>query len=108
MINQIYRERKGDGSMLTWYVTYHCKKGQRAAFYQGLCDLGVREASRAEFGNLRYEYYLSAEKEDDLLLVESWTNPSFQKAHCQTERFQKLQELKARYCRRVEIDKYNW
>ena len=47
-------------------------------------------------------------KEDDLLLVESWTNPSFQQAHCQTQRFQKLQEIKARFCERVEIEKVNW
>ena len=26
--------------MLTWNVTYHCKPGQREAFYQALCDLG--------------------------------------------------------------------
>ena len=94
--------------MLTWYVTYHCKKGQRAAFYQALCDLGVKAGSRAENGNLRYDYYFAAEKEDDLLLVESWTNPSFQQAHCQTERFRKLQQIKARFCERVEIEKVNW
>ena len=29
-------------SMLTWNVTYHCKPGQRAAFYQALCALGTR------------------------------------------------------------------
>ena len=28
--------------MLTWNVTYHCKKGQRAAFYEALCALGMQ------------------------------------------------------------------
>ena len=28
--------------MLTWNVTYHCKKGQREAFYEALCELGIR------------------------------------------------------------------
>ena len=63
------RERKGDRKMLTWNVTYHCKKGQRAAFYEALCELGIRKNSRAEDGNLGYDYYFAAEAEDDLLLV---------------------------------------
>ena len=94
--------------MLTWYVTYHCKKGQREAFYQALCELGVREYSRGEYGNIRYDYFFAAEHPDDLLLVESWTNPDFQQAHCKTKRFARLQERKAQFCERVEIEKVNW
>ena len=40
--------------MLTWNVTYHCKSGQREAFYQALCDLGIRANSLKEEGNLKY------------------------------------------------------
>ena len=79
--------------MLTWNVTYHCKPGQRSAFYQALCDLGVRASSRAEEGNCRYDYYFAAEAADDLLLVESWTDPACQRAHCETEIFTELQKL---------------
>ena len=81
--------------MLTWDVTYHCKPGQREAFYQALCDLGVRANSLQEEGNLKYDYFFAAEAPDDLLLVESWTTPALQPAHCQTEIFGKLQALKA-------------
>ena len=56
--------------MLTWNVTYHCKKGKRADFYHALCELGIRENSQAEEGNCRYDYYFAAEAPDDLLLVE--------------------------------------
>ena len=55
--------------MLTWNVTYHCKSGQREAFYQALCDLGIRANSLKEEGNLKYDYFLAAEAPDDLLLV---------------------------------------
>ncbi len=57
--------------MLTWNVTYHCRPGQREAFYQALCDLGVRANSLKEEGNLKYDYFFAAEAPDDLLLVES-------------------------------------
>ena len=36
--------------MLTWNVTYHCKPGQREAFYQVLEDLGIRCGGRHDFG----------------------------------------------------------
>lgn len=98
---------KGANIMLTWNVTYHCKAGQRAAFYQALCELGVRENSRAEEGNCRYDYYFAAEAPDDLLLVETWTSPALQQAHCGTDVFAKLQELKARFCDGVEIDRFS-
>ena len=43
--------------MLTWNVTYHCKPGQRDAFFQALCQLGVRNNSIHEEGNLKYDYF---------------------------------------------------
>ena len=93
--------------MLTWNVTYHCKKGQREDFYRALCELGIRDNSRAEEGNRRYDYYFAAEAPDDLLLVESWESPALQKAHCETAVFAELQALKARFCESVEIDKFS-
>ena len=89
--------------MLTWNVTYHCKSGKRAAFYQALCELGVRANSLEEDGNLRYDYFFAAEDPDDLLLVESWTDPEHQKAHCQTAHFARLGELKEKYGATTEI-----
>ena len=94
--------------MLTWNVTYHCKPGRREAFYQALCDLGIRASSLKEEGNRKYDYFFAAEAPDDLLLVESWTTPELQQAHCQTEIFAKLQALKAQFCENVEIDKFDW
>ncbi len=93
--------------MLTWNVTYHCKKGKREDFYRSLCELGVRENSRQEEGNRRYDYYFAAEAPDDLLLVETWTEPALQQAHCRTEIFARLQELKAEFCESVEIDRFS-
>ena len=89
--------------MLTWNVTYTCKPGRRAAFYQALSDLGIRDSSRAEAGNCGYDYFFAAEAADDLLLVESWDSPAHQQAHCQTEIFPQLQALKARFVESTEI-----
>lgn len=93
--------------MLTWNVTYHTKPGQRTAFYQALADLGVRENSRREAGNVKYDYYFDAQDANALLLVETWTEPALQELHCQTEIFARLQVLKVQYCSDVTIDKFN-
>ena len=92
--------------MLTWLVTYHCKPGEREAFRAAVAEAGVREVSKGENGNLCYDYYLSADDPDALLLVESWADSSAQAAHTWTDTFACLQELKAKYCDDVEIDKY--
>lgn len=94
--------------MLTWNVMYQCKPGQREAFYKAVTELGARETSIHEEGNLRYDYYFDAQDPDILLLVETWTEPALQVAHCQTESFAKLQELKAQYCDNVTIEKFNY
>lgn len=93
--------------MLTWNVTYHCRPGRRDAFYQALCELGVRENSLREEGNVKYDYFFSAADGDALLLVETWTTPALQEAHCQTAVFARLQALKAQYCDHVSIDKFS-
>nr|WP_325300537.1 antibiotic biosynthesis monooxygenase [uncultured Dysosmobacter sp.] len=94
--------------MLTWNVTYHCKPGQRQAFYEAITGLGVRENSIHEDGNVKYDYFFDAQDPDALLLVETWTAPALQEAHCQTETFAQLQALKAQYCDHVTIDKFNY
>lgn len=94
--------------MLTWNVTYHTKPGQRAAFYDAITGLGVRANSIREEGNVKYDYYFDAQDPDALLLVETWTEPALQEAHCQTEIFAKLQTLKAQFCTNVTIDKFNY
>ena len=70
--------------MLTWNVTYHCKPGKREAFFKAISELGVRGNSNREEGNLKYDYFFDAQDPDALLLVESWTEPALQQAHCQT------------------------
>lgn len=93
--------------MLTWNVIYHCKPGQREAFYQALCDLGIRDNSMQEAGNLGYDYFFDAQDPDALLLVERWTELEMQQLHCQTPVFAGLQALKARFCEDVSINRFS-
>ena len=89
--------------MLTLIVTYHCKEGKRADFYNALCELGIRSTSLSEAGCLQYDYFFAAENETDLLLVEQWEDRAAQGVHCTTETFAKLQTLKPLYCESTDL-----
>ena len=53
-------------------VTYTAKPGQRDAFLRAVLQSGVPETVRQEDGCLRYDYFLSAERPDEILLIEEW------------------------------------
>ncbi|MEG2176106.1 MAG: antibiotic biosynthesis monooxygenase [Oscillibacter sp.] len=94
--------------MLTWNVTYHCKPGQRQAFYEAVSRLDMRAHSKQEAGNVQYDYYFSAQDPDEVLLVESWTEPALQEAHCQTALFAQLQAAKSEFVETVHIDQFHF
>ena len=65
-------------------VTYHAKPGRRENFLRQLSAEGVIDTIRAERGCLRYDYYLSVQDADELLLVEQWATRADQQGHMQT------------------------
>lgn len=82
---------------LTLFVRYTCLPGQREAFLLALAEAGVVDAIRAEEGCLRYDYYLSVQDADRVLLVEKWAHADDQKRHMAQPHMARLAELKARY-----------
>ena len=44
----------------------------RDQFLETIITEGIDEASRAEHGNMKYDYYLPADGRNELLLVEKW------------------------------------
>ena len=62
-------------------VTYTAKSGQRDAFLRAVLQSGVPETIRQEDGCLRYDYFLSAERPDEILLIEEWASAEQQQTH---------------------------
>ena len=58
--------------MIVLNVTYKCKPELREEFLEMIVTEGIDVASRAEAGNIKYDYYIPFEGGDDLLLVEKW------------------------------------
>ena len=92
--------------MIVLNVTYKCRPGMREEFLETILREGIDEASRAEAGNLKYDYYLPFDGGDDLLLVEKWRNETALAAHAETPHYAKLKELKPQYVTETVVERY--
>lgn len=87
-------------------VRYHILKGKRDEFYNKVKEHGIIQSSKEEPGNYKYDYYVPKNSDDELCLMEIWTNEQTQKMHGFTEQYRKLTILKQEYVEAVEIQKY--
>ena len=84
--------------MLNLFVLYKAENGEMLRrFYEEVKAAGIIEKSREEAGNLRYDYFFSADKENEILLVEKWESPEAQQEHSKLSHFAELGKIKEKY-----------
>ena len=81
---------------LTLYVRYLAKPGCRESFLRQLTTEGIIDAIRREDGCLRYDYFLSVQNADEILLVEQWESEEKQQVHLRTAHMDRLREPRNR------------
>ena len=67
--------------MYTIYVKFDCFPQKREAFLAKMKDTGILDAIRGEEGCLKYDYYLSEQDPNELLLLEQWESKQHQQIH---------------------------
>lgn len=87
-------------------VRYTIKEGKRTQFYNEVVRQNIVADSKAEPGNIKYDYYYPMDSNNDICLMEMWTNEHTQKLHGTFKHYEKLQALKAQYVEHVAISKY--
>ena len=92
--------------MIVLNVTYKCKPDMRDEFLEMIMTEGIDVASRAEAGNIKYDYYYPADCSNELLLVEKWRDADALQEHGQQAHFKRLGQLKADYVLETLIEKY--
>lgn len=92
--------------MIVLNVTYKCKTDMREKFLERIILEGLDDASRAEEGNMKYDYYIPTDGSNDLLLVEKWSDAAALTEHGQMPHFKRLGELKTEYVDDTVIEKY--
>ena len=80
--------------MIVLNVTYRADKDKLSAYLKTIREEGLDAASRAEAGNIRYDYYFPADGGDELLLMEKWRDEEAFALHKEEPHFKRLGELK--------------
>ena len=92
--------------MLVFNVIFRCKPGMRDAFLKTLRAEGIDAASRAEAGNLQYDYFIPVDDENDLLLIEKYKDGDAVAAHVRQAHVARLVELKEAYTTDLILEKF--
>ena len=92
--------------MLVFNVTFRCRPGMRDEFLERIRAEGIQAASRAEAGNLQYDYFIPVDRSDDLFLVEKYRDEDAVAAHVRQAHVARLVELKEAYVDDMILEKY--
>ena len=92
--------------MIVLNVTYKCRPDLRGEFLEAIMTEGIDAASRAEAGNIKYDYYTPVDNSDELLLVEKWRDADALKEHSAQPHFLRLGALKPAFVLDTVIERF--
>lgn len=61
---------------------------------------------RAEEGNIRYEYFLSMDDPETVLLIDEWKDEEAIDIHHKSEMMTEIAELRNKYRLRMQVEKF--
>jgi len=88
------------------HVTYHCHPGKAEEFVRALKESGLQAEVRAEEGCLQYDYTISCEAADTVILLERWSGAEALAAHSKALHMQKMPVLKEGRVRSTTIERF--
>ncbi len=82
-------------------------KGANArAFAEEMTASGTVNLIRAEAGNLRYEYYISFDDPETVLLIDSWTDQAAIDAHHASSMMATIAALREKYDLHMTVERF--
>ena len=87
-------------------VRYLCKKGMRDAYLAKVYEENIHLSSQNEEGNICYDFFKPVEKENEVLLLEKWTDAEAVKTHGTMSHYKRLGEIKAEFVDETIIERY--
>lgn len=84
--------------MFHMHVYYTAENAEiLTAFFEEVKKAGIIEKTRREEGNKLYEYYFSAERDNEILIVEEWIDEKSQQHHDGLPHIEQLMKIKEKY-----------
>lgn len=87
-------------------VTYNLKPGVRDAFVEALKASGVQQTIRAEDGCVGYDYYLSIEDDDMVVIIEEWDSKEQQQTHLAQPHMDIVRGLKEQFVESSTLEEF--
>ena len=91
---------------ITVNLRYSGKNGSARAFAEEMTSSGTVDLIRGEEGNLRYEYYLSLDDPETLLLIDSWADQAAIDAHHASPMMATIAALREKYDLHMTVERY--
>ena len=92
--------------MITVNLRYTGKDGAARAFAGEMTASGAVAAIREEPGNLRYEYFLSLDDPETVLLIDSWADQAAIDAHHASPMMQTIAALREKYDLHMTVERF--
>ena len=92
--------------MITVNIRYTGAGGNARAFAEEMTATGTAEAIRREPGNLRYEYYVSLEDPQTVLLIDAWADQAALDAHHASPMMHTIAALREKYDLHMTAERY--
>ncbi len=89
---------------LTINILYKGKDSKK--FAKEMTEKGIVDRIRAQKGNIKYEYYQSLERDDEILLLDIWENQEALDIHHQSPMMGEIMKLREKYDVKMEVHKY--
>lgn len=87
-------------------IHYRGKGGSARDFAEEMVASGTVSAIRNEPGNLGYEYFLSMDDPETVLLVDSWESQRALDAHHESPMMQTIAKLRKKYDVHMEVQRF--
>ena len=87
-------------------LRYTGKNGSARAFAEEMTSSGTVDVIRNENGILRYEYYLSFDDPETVLLIDEWIDQAAIDRHHASPMMQKITELRYKYDLHMTVERY--
>ena len=91
---------------ITVNLRYTGKNGNAKKFAEEMTSSGTVNLIRAEVGNLRYEYYISMEDHETVLLIDSWVDQKAIDDHHASPMMKTIAEFREKYDLHMTVERY--
>ena len=92
--------------MITVNLRYTGENGAALAFAKEMTASGTVDSIRAEEGNIRYEYYISLDDPETVLLIDSWRDQAAIDAHHASPMMKTIASLREKYDLHMTVERF--